>query len=62
MKTLLSLIALPALLAESEELAHTLEDLHGQIGEIFYWVIGFHMLAALYHHFVRKDDTLSRMR
>ena len=42
--------------------ANRLEDLHGQIGEIFYWVIGFHVLAALYHHFVRKDDTLSRMR
>ena len=55
-------IALPALMAENEDLAHRLEDLHGQIGEIFYWVIGFHVLAALYHHFVRKDDTLSRMR
>ena len=55
-------VALPALLAENEALAHTLEDLHGQIGEIFYWVIGLHIAAALYHHFVRKDDTLARMR
>jgi superoxide oxidase len=55
-------VALPALLAENEALAHTLEDLHGDIGEIFYWVIGFHIAAALYHHFVRKDDTLKRMR
>ena len=55
-------VAIPALLAENEGLAHTLEDLHGQIGEIFYWVIGLHILAALYHHFVRKDDTLRRMR
>ena len=55
-------IALPPLLAENEALAHTLEDLHGEIGEIFYWVIGFHVAAALYHHFVRKDDTLTRMR
>ena len=54
-------IALPALMAENEALAHQLEDLHGQIGDIFYWVIGFHVLAALYHHFVRKDNTLSRM-
>jgi len=54
-------IALPAMLAENEELGHTLEDLHGQIGDIFYWVIGFHVLAALYHHFVRRDDTLKRM-
>jgi superoxide oxidase len=55
-------MAIPSLLAENEALAHTLEDLHGQIGEIFYWVIGLHIAAALYHHFVRKDDTLARMR
>jgi cytochrome b561 len=55
-------VTLPALLAENEALAHQLEDLHGEIGEIFYWVIGLHIVAALYHHFVRKDDTLTRMR
>lgn len=54
-------IAIPALVAENEGIAHQLEDLHGLIGDIFYWVIGFHILAALYHHFVRKDDTLKRM-
>jgi len=54
-------IALPALLHENEALAHTLEDLHGSIGEVFYWVIGAHVLAALWHHLVRRDDTLRRM-
>lgn len=54
-------IALPALLAENKDLAHTLEDLHGTIGDVFYWVIGIHVLAALWHHFIRKDDTLKRM-
>jgi len=54
-------IALPALLPENEALAHTLEDLHGSIGEVFYWVIGAHVLAALWHHLVRRDDTLRRM-
>ncbi|HWS40767.1 MAG TPA: cytochrome b [Arenimonas sp.] len=54
-------IALPVLVAENEETAHQLEDLHGLIGDIFYWVIGIHILAALYHHFIRKDDTLKRM-
>ena len=55
-------IALPALLAENKDLAHQLEELHHDIGEAFYWVIGFHIVAALYHHFIRKDDTLVRMR
>lgn len=54
-------IALPALLPENAALAHTLEDLHGSIGEAFYWVIGAHVLAALWHHLVRRDDTLRRM-
>ena len=54
-------IALPALLPENEALAHTLEDLHGSIGEAFYWVIGAHVLAAFWHHLVRRDDTLRRM-
>jgi len=54
-------IALPALLAPDEMLAHSLEDLHKAIGQAFYYVIGFHVLAALYHHFVRRDDTLRRM-
>jgi cytochrome b561 len=54
-------IALPALLPLNRDLAHTLEDLHGTIGEAFYWVIGIHVLAALWHHLVRRDDTLKRM-
>lgn len=54
-------IGLPALLAPDEHWAKTMEDLHGQVGEIFYWVIGFHVVAAIYHHFVRRDDTLRRM-
>lgn len=54
-------IALPALLAPDEALAHSLEDLHGAIGEAFYWVIGAHVLATLWHHWVKRDDTLRRM-
>jgi cytochrome b561 len=54
-------IELPALMAENEALAHQLEEWHHDIGEAFYWVIGLHVLAALYHHFIRKDDSLKRM-
>lgn len=53
--------ALPALIAPDPALAERLEELHGGIGEFFYWVIGLHVLAALYHHCVRRDDTLRRM-
>ena len=54
-------IMVPPLLAENEALAHTVEDLHKLVGNIFYWVIGLHIVAALYHHFVRRDDTLKRI-
>jgi cytochrome b561 len=54
-------IALPSLLAADKPLAHQLEDLHGSIGEAFYWIIGLHIAAALFHHAWRRDDTLRRM-
>ncbi|MCO8649276.1 cytochrome b, partial [Burkholderia multivorans] len=31
------------------------------IGNAFYFVIGLHALAALYHHFIKRDDVLRRM-
>ena len=54
-------LALPGLMAPDKALAHTLEDLHHDLGEIFYWVIGLHIAASLFHHFIRRDDTLRRM-
>jgi cytochrome b561 len=54
-------LAVPALLPENDALAEQLQELHETIGELFYWVIGAHVLAALWHHFVRRDDTLRRM-
>lgn len=54
-------VELPALLAENEELAHQLEDIHKTAANVFYYLVGLHVLAAAWHHFVRKDDTLKRM-
>ena len=34
---------------------------HVLIGNLFYWVIGIHALAAIGHHVVFKDNTLRRM-
>lgn len=53
--------AVPALIAANADLAHRLEDLHELVGTGFYGVVGLHVLATLYHHFVRRDDTLRRM-
>ena len=42
-------------------LGHQLEDIHSWVGTIFYYVIALHILAALWHHFARRDNTLKRM-
>ncbi len=54
-------IEVPALLAANKELAHQLEDIHKTVADVFYYLVGLHVIAALYHHFIRKDDTLKRM-
>ncbi|WP_205746068.1 MULTISPECIES: cytochrome b [Dyella] len=60
--SLFGVTVLPAFFgAGDRELAHPWEDVHGLVGEIFYYVIGLHILAALWHHFGRKDNTLRRM-
>lgn len=38
-----------------------IKDAHVLIGNLFYWVIGLHALAAIGHHFVLRDRTLRRM-
>lgn len=52
---------LPPLLVLGEGWEDTLEELHEDVGNIFYAVIGLHVLASLWHHFVRRDDVLRRM-
>jgi len=54
-------LELPALVAKNKELADTLKELHETIGVLGYYLIGIHVAAALYHHYIRKDDTLTRM-
>ncbi len=43
------------------DLAKTVKDIHETLGNVFYWVIGLHALAALWHHFVKRDNTLRRI-
>jgi cytochrome b561 len=54
-------LELPALLAENKDLAKSLKEIHETIGVIGYYLIGIHVLAALYHHHIRKDNTLTRI-
>jgi cytochrome b561 len=52
---------LPPLLSLGAGWEETLEELHETVGNVFYGVIGLHALAALWHHFIRRDGTLRRM-
>jgi cytochrome b561 len=38
-----------------------IKEAHEFLGNLFYWVIGAHALAAIGHHVVLKDGTLRRM-
>jgi cytochrome b561 len=51
----------PQLVAENRDFARSLRHIHELIGNIGYYLIGLHALAALYHHYLRRDNTLRRM-
>ena len=55
-------LELPPLVSPDKDLAERIEELHELGGTIAYWLIGFHALAALFHHYVLKDGVLLRMR
>jgi cytochrome b561 len=54
-------LQLPQLTGESEALAKRLEEVHELIGNVGYFLIGIHAAGALVHHYIQRDDTLSRM-
>jgi cytochrome b561 len=40
---------------------HPTEDIHGYLAYALFALIGLHVVAALWHHFVRRDPMLLRM-
>ena len=55
------LFTLPALTAKNKELSDVLLPLHEYLALTLCALFTLHIAAALYHHFIRKDDTLRRM-
>lgn len=53
--------SLPVLVGEDKDLAHWLKELHELGGTLGYYLIGLHMIAALYHHYVVRDNTFDRI-
>ena len=54
-------LELPPLMGPDKATAETLKELHELIGQAGYALIGLHTAAALYHHYLVKDNTLRRM-
>lgn len=55
------LVALPALAPANQTLAGWIGDVHQVLALALLGLIGLHVLAALFHHFVLRDGTLRRM-
>lgn len=54
-------LELPPLIGENKALAKTIEEIHETGGTIGYYLIGLHTAAALFHHYLVRDNTLRRM-
>lgn len=54
-------LQLPALVTENEVLAERVEEVHETLATIGYFLIGLHAAAALFHHYIRRDNALKRM-
>lgn len=52
---------LPALVAPNRSLAAAVDDVHEAIATAGYWLIGLHAAAALFHHYIVRDNTLRLM-
>lgn len=54
-------LELPALIGENKDLATALKEIHEFAGTAGYYLIGLHAAAAFYHHYIVRDNTLTRM-
>ena len=52
---------LPALLTENKDTADLIKEVHEAGATVGYFLIGVHAAAALFHHYVMRDNTLRRM-
>lgn len=59
--TFFGLFQFPAIAAPNEGAHETYEEVHEFLFEAILVIAVVHVLAALYHHFIQKDDTLRRM-
>lgn len=54
-------LELPALIGKNKVLAGQIKEVHEAVGTAGYFLIGAHAAAALFHHYIQRDNTLLRM-
>jgi cytochrome b561 len=54
-------LQLPALIGLDKALAGQIKEVHEFVGTLGYFLIGAHAAAALFHHYIQRDNTLLRM-
>ncbi|MGC9562148.1 cytochrome b [Brachymonas sp. M4Q-1] len=55
-------VDLPSLAsAVNKDTSHSIKEVHEAVANLGYALIGLHAVAALYHHYMRHDNTLLRM-
>ncbi|KAF3997477.1 cytochrome b [Glaciimonas immobilis] len=59
--SLFGVVPLPPLSPKGSSVGHLLGDAHQLTVWILLALVGLHIVAALYHHLIVKDDTLKRM-
>lgn len=52
---------LPALITENKDLVETIKGVHEAGAAAILVLVGIHAAAALYHHYIVRDNTLRRM-
>jgi len=52
---------LSPLIGPNKDLAAQLKELHEEVGNIGYFLIALHAAAALFHHYIKRDNTLRMM-
>lgn len=58
---LAGVVPYPALSATGSTFGHSMGDVHGILAWVLFALICLHIAAALFHHFVLRDDVLHRM-
>jgi cytochrome b561 len=59
--TFFGLFTIPSPVASDRATAHSIQELHELGATVLILLVSLHSAAALWHHFVRRDDVLARM-